>query len=182
MRSITIVLFKGVEPVYKKVKDTLEAAISYFYDKAEIEEMHFAVPPEASNRERGQVNARSLIDLMLTFKELEDVDLTLGLISEDIYIKNMNFIFGLAHIAGKKVLISTYRLTRDPMLRDLPPEKYRERFFKETLHEIGHILGLNHCQDKSCAMSFSSNIREVDEKLPRFCSICGEKLKRRSDR
>ncbi len=182
MRSVTIVSFKGVEPVYKEVKDALEAAISFFFGKAKIEELRFAVPPETYNRERRQVDAGKLIELMLNMQNLEGKDLIIGLISEDIYIKNMNFIFGLAHISGKKVLISTYRLTKNPMLEDLPHEDYKERFFKETLHEVGHVLGLKHCNDKSCVMSFSSTIREVDEKLPSFCSICLEKLERRSMR
>jgi archaemetzincin len=47
---------------------------------------------------------------------------------------------------------------------------------KETLHELGHILGLEHCPNPRCVMSFSNSIYDVDRKEARFCEMCKKKL------
>ena len=36
------------------------------------------------------------------------------------------------------------------------------------IHEIGHVLGLDHCDNKECVMS-----NNFSEPTPRFCNICG---------
>ncbi|HHF58837.1 MAG TPA: peptidase, partial [Thermoplasmatales archaeon] len=48
---------------------------------------------------------------------------------------------------------------------------------KETIHEVGHILGLGHCEN-DCVMRFSNSLQEAIEKSDHLCSVCREKLQR----
>ena len=50
-------------------------------------------------------------------------------------------------------------------------------FLKETLiHEIGHILGLRHCDDLSCIMAINNDEFDSGD----FCEICRNKLQIKS--
>lgn len=46
---------------------------------------------------------------------------------------------------------------------------------KEALHEVGHLLGLDHCK-KSCIMSLSGTRAEAEEKPTRLCPDCSARL------
>ncbi len=48
---------------------------------------------------------------------------------------------------------------------------------KEALHEVGHLLGLQHCQ--RCVMSFSDSPEKAKEKPSRLCETCSALLKTR---
>lgn len=40
-----------------------------------------------------------------------------------------------------------------------------------VIHEVGHILGLEHCDDKNCSMS-----NDYSELSPKFCPVCNSKF------
>ena len=49
------------------------------------------------------------------------------------------------------------------------------KFNKKTvLHEIGHTLGLDHCDNLNCLMSIHNDDYEVKD----FCNNCKKKLKK----
>jgi archaemetzincin len=52
----------------------------------------------------------------------------------------------------------------------------RDRLVKESLHELGHTYGLDHCNTSSCPMSKSPSILEIDAKSKHFCSRCEKML------
>lgn len=83
--------------------------------------------------------------------------------------------FGEAELFGKRALISLARLR--PEFYGLPPNKdvLKIRALKEAIHEIGHVLGLIHCENKRCVMSFSNSIIDVDLKDWRYCKKCLKK-------
>jgi archaemetzincin len=47
-----------------------------------------------------------------------------------------------------------------------------ERSVKEAAHELLHCYGMQHCKDKDCVMTFSSNITGVDRKSVNVCRKC----------
>jgi archaemetzincin len=101
----------------------------------------------------------------------------LGIITEDLYAKGLNFIFGQAQAPGRVAIVSIHRL--NPTFYNQPPDKKLliERAVKEIIHEIGHNFGLKHCQDNSCVMSFSNTIFDVDRKTKNLCKVCKMKLR-----
>ncbi len=130
---------------------------------------------DAYDWERRQYVASKLL------KELGKVDdtLTVYLIEADAYEDNLNFVFGLAMpwegIAG----VFLRRLRNEFYGWSPDEEKFMQRVEKEVLHEVGHLLGLEHCPNPKCVMSFSNSIYDVDFKEARFCNLCKLKIYRR---
>ncbi len=127
---------------------------------------------EFYNPERSQYRADKILSMLDT-----SCSITLGVTEEDIYAPSMNFVFGQAEINGKRALISTKRL--DQQFYGFPPDEklFRIRIIKEAMHEIGHVLGLNHCPNTICVMYFSNSITDTDRKDWRYCPACETKLR-----
>jgi len=96
--------------------------------------------------------------------------LVLGILGGDGYVDGYNFVFGLALREESVAVVFTKRLAGGSR------ELFIERLLKESLHEIGHLLGLDHCDDKACVMSFSNSLLEVDMKHASYCGKCRLKL------
>jgi archaemetzincin len=87
----------------------------------------------------------------------------------DLYVPDLNFVFGMA--PGRAAVVSVHRLrpgADDALLQ--------QRLFKEAVHEIGHSFGLGHCIDRHCVMSFSNSVAEADRKSSHFCHGCRRRL------
>ncbi len=131
------------------------------------------IPVESYDPLRGQYNSTVIL------KRLPAVcDVVLGVTEVDLYADYLNFVFGEAEFLGKRAVISLKRLRQS--FYGLPEDKnlLKLRALKEAVHEIGHVLGLEHCSGR-CVMRFSNSIIEVDMKDWWFCERCLKKLKRR---
>jgi archaemetzincin len=99
--------------------------------------------------------------------------LVVGIVRGDGYVEGLNFVFGLASVQASVATVYTARLESENL--DLTVS----RISKEVVHEAGHLLGLGHCNDPSCVMSFSNSVAEVDRKGHGFCKSCTLKLSSR---
>jgi archaemetzincin len=94
----------------------------------------------------------------------------LGVTEVDLYTPHLNFVFGQAELPGRVAVISLNRLHHDE------PEVFYSRILKEAVHELGHTLGLKHCEVVHCVMHFSNSLMDTDVKLEVFCKKCEELL------
>ena len=103
----------------------------------------------------------------------------LGVTVHDLFIPMLTFVFGQAQVDGGVALLSLARLRQE--FYGMPPDAdlLAARARKEALHETGHMFGLLHCSDRSCAMALATNIRQLDGKHAGFCAACSALLDRR---
>ena len=99
----------------------------------------------------------------------------------DLFIPVLTFVFGHAQLSGRVGVISLARLRQE--FYGLAPQReiFLERAYKEALHETGHMFGLIHCGERTCAMSLATHVRQIDLKRPAFCAPCAARLARRKD-
>ena len=114
---------------------------------------------EAYSFRRGQYSAEILLKYLLKTKIEGTV---LWVIQKDLYCTGLNFVFGYA-MYKNGAIVSTYRL---------PSIELKE---KEAIHEVGHILGLQHCNNQ-CVMHFSNSLLEAKEKPVYLCESCKKKI------
>jgi archaemetzincin len=99
----------------------------------------------------------------------------LGLTDVDLFIPILTFVFGEAQVGGRAAVVSTARLAEP----GLPDERIvLERLAKESVHEVGHVFGLLHCDTPGCVMGRSSSLRDVDRKRGELCAACRERIPR----
>jgi archaemetzincin len=127
------------------------------------------VPANALVPERDQLDGAAVLQ-SLPAPDLGAGDVVLGVIDEDLFVADLNFIFGLAY--GNRAIISLARLRQEFYGLSSDSDLFRERVLKEAVHELGHVFGLPHCTDRSCVMCFSNSITDTDFKRWRYCERC----------
>jgi archaemetzincin len=142
--------------------------------KTQINQPIVQVPKYVFDSARQQYRSDRLLSwLEQTLRPLYDTKL-LALCNFDAYFGNYNFCFGEAVIGGSvaavylKRLLPNSTVDHDNKLRAL----FQNRLIKETVHELGHTFGLQHCSLNSCVMYKSKSISDTDNKNEKFCRIC----------
>ena len=106
------------------------------------------------------------------------IDAVAGLTNKDISTTKDKIsdwgVFGLGMCPGPACVISTFRLQG----ASVSTEKFKERLIKVVLHEIGHNLGLPHCdRNAQCLMTDAGGtVKQVDREKKWLCPACRIKL------
>jgi len=149
--NLEILYSKSCEDSINSVSRILEEV----YGIKTIETLSKEPIKETFNPDRNQYNASILLDQLI---DNNGAGSALWILDKDIYSEGTNFIFGLAS-PGQGAVLSVYRLNS------------LELVLKESIHEMGHLLGLAHCRN-SCVMQFSNSLAEAKRKPSQLCEKC----------
>ena len=134
------------------------------------------LPQEAYNEKRGQYYS-SVILSKLELLKADDRERVLGITEEDLYVPTLNFVFGESDPESGVAVISLFNLKQDYSGITPTETMYFERIFKESVHELGHTMNLNHCPNPKCVMYFSNTILDTDRKGVKFCDNCQRNIR-----
>jgi archaemetzincin len=127
-------------------------------------------PEDAYNKKRNQHLSTVILKTLMEEREYMVYGKILGVVDQDLYVPELNFVFGEA---GQKVaVISLTRLRQE--FYHLPHDQslFYKRALTEAVHELGHTYGLGHCQNARCVMFFSNSLTDTDRKCAAFCLEC----------
>lgn len=96
----------------------------------------------------------------------------LGVAEVDLYIPILKYVFGEAQMGGPCAVVSSYRLRQEFYGLERDDRLLHERLLKESIHELGHTLGLRHCHDYRCAMASAHAVEWIDLREPALCETC----------
>ena len=128
-------------------------------------------PEYAFLARRGQYEAGKIIKALVAVPGR--AQFRLGVVGVDIYTPILTFVFGESQLGGKAAVISLFRV------QSKNREKTYNRTAKIAIHEIGHLLGIVHCQAMDCLMRFSNSLEKLDDLPLRFCQACEYEARRR---
>ncbi len=103
----------------------------------------------------------------------------LAVVDVDLYAPGLNFVFGQAEPGSGRAIVSLARLRPQAYGHASNTEVLQRRILTEAVHELGHVFGLGHCANASCAMYFSNSLADTDRKGPGLCDACGKHLRLR---
>jgi archaemetzincin len=132
------------------------------------------VPARSFSRERGQYLSTEFLNVLAAQKQ--DDSLKLGITTVDLFVPELNFVFGEASTTLRAAVFSTARL--DPRAYGEIENRaiLNRRAITEAVHELGHVLSLHHCSHSNCVMWFSNTLSETDRKGNKFCQRCAAQL------
>lgn len=134
--------------------------------------------PEASyDPARGQYNSTRLLAELLRDPQPPPWRV-LGVAGVDLFTPVLTFVFGEAQLDGRAAVVSTHRLRSELYGLGENAPLLDQRLLKESLHELGHTVGLVHCHDPGCVMQVSTYVEDIDIKPARFCRPCLEVMRR----
>ncbi len=162
-------------PVCEQLPGWLEERIAELLNMQVSTQEMLPLPNSFYNQTRNQYDG----DLILSFIR-SNIDsgaqYKLALVDEDCYSEGLNFIFGEATLKGHESFVALPRLKESFYGRRENRDLFFQRALKESIHELGHTLGLVHCADPDCAMHFSNSLADTDRKSFSLCNSCQKRL------
>jgi len=140
------------------------------------------IPFDAYDSQRKQFNSSRILAKINNFSKKYGLEHVLGITDVDLFVPHLNFVFGEAEYGGRTAIISLFRLRPEFYSQNSNSRLLVERAVKEAVHEVGHMLGLGHCDNPTCVMFFSNSISDTDRKGILPCEKCKSLVMNRSSK
>jgi archaemetzincin len=167
-RTIAVVPLGDIPPIVPQV---VAAHIEGFFDLPALVAPSLAVPIEAFDNRRRQFDAMKVLKALQPPAQVP-CEKVVGVVTVDLFVPILTFVFGEAEQGGRHALISLHRLQKKADDADSPSSSTLERAAKVAIHEIGHLYNLVHCMDAHCIMHFSGDLPALDRLPLYFCRYC----------
>lgn len=171
-QSLIIIPFGQIQ---REILDFLRIELTQIFGfEAKISKAE-SIPQYAFDPKRRQYHSTKILEWL---KNIPVMNTRIqGIVDLDLYVPELNFVFGEADVAHGVCIISLVRLRQE--FYGLPKNEnlFLERALKEAVHELGHTYRLGHCGDTRCIMHFSNSLQDTDIKGPDFCPRCKLKLR-----
>jgi len=134
------------------------------------------LPSAAYDGKRRQYHSTPILQQLARAKP-RYAERLLGVADVDLYVPELNCVFGEADAHRGVAVFSLARLHTDgsdQRARAL----FLTRAATEAVHELGHTYRLDHCANSRCAMWFSNTLAETDRKGSALCAVHAAQLTR----
>jgi archaemetzincin len=168
------ILLVAVGEVDQKIIQTLKGDLSRVFTKPVKIGKEMPEPDYAFNKKRNQYLSTMILNALTKEKEYAPYEKILGIVDQDLYVPDLNFVFGEA--SQQATVISIKRLRQE--FYNLPQDQtlFYKRALPEAVHELGHTYRLGHCINPRCVMFFSNSLMDTDRKGSEFCPRCKSQL------
>ena len=153
-----------------RLRKELGAELGLTVREMELPAVEFAYDPH-----RQQYASLSVLE-WLSRRVPADAMKMLAITDRDLFLPVLTFVYGQAQLNGTVAVVSLARLRQEFYGLHANADLLGERAWKEALHETGHLFGLVHCADRSCAMALSTGVRQIDSKNGALCEACAGQL------
>jgi archaemetzincin len=164
----------SIGEVDRNVMDWLKNDLNKVFGQQVFIGKGMAEPDYALHKKRNQYLSTTILNALMEQKEYAPYEKILGIVDHDLFVPELNFVFGEA--SPKAAVISLTRLRQT--FYHLPENQnlFHQRVLTEAVHELGHTYGLGHCGNPRCVMFFSNSLMDTDRKGSEFCPSCKSKL------
>ena len=147
--------------------------------EAERALIDLAPEPVRTFNHHAQFDARALLATLATTLPEDAYSLTALMVRDLVVETPQEYAFGYGLHRERLAVVSFAQL--DPLFGGRPRSPdfqrlIRERCYKLVTHEVGHTLGIGHCQEHACVMNGIAHIDELDATPLRLCPLCLRKL------
>ena len=168
------IVLVAVGEIDRNVIDWLKNDLNKVFNKQVSTGRGMPEPDYAYDNKRKQYLSTAILNGIMEQKEYAPYEKILGIVDHDLFVPDLNFVFGQA--SRKAAVISLTRLRQT--FYHLPEDQnlFHQRVLTEAVHELGHTFGLEHCGNSRCVMFFSNSLMDTDRKGSEFCPSCKSKL------
>jgi len=171
-------IFINIQPISFQLTEDLASLLEQHLSKEfdasiKIGPLNDTLPPlNLFDKNRRQWKSDNMLQWLIDRIKPDIDNIVLAMCDLDAYSSGLNFVFGQAYIDGRISAIYLPRLRQEFYAMKPDESLFRQRIIKEATHELGHALGLNHCNNPMCVMHFSNSLRDTDIKQNNFCDTC----------